>query len=285
MPLHYFLLIFYSISNFGQLGIESDRVLFVSDRNSNSDIFLMSSDGKLEQLTFAETNEWAPTWLSKNEITFLRQENNDVNRYSLDLLNKKEYKIEQPANCILDDKNVLYGSSIYTELYACNGDVFIRSSGQSPKNITNELEGNSLYPSWTFNNDKVILTNDSEGNNEVYLYDPMKKQISNLTNNQADDERGQLSPDGKKLLFSTNRYGKSNYEIAILNLETREVMNVSNTSELELIARWSKDGSSIYYGSNRGGDWELYRYDLFDESRTQLTDNEHFDGDIRVCYF
>ena len=84
------------------------------------------------------------------------------------------------------------------------------------------------------------------------------------------------------MAFSSNRHNKSDQDIFILNLQTREVENISNSKGYDLIARWDLDGKSILYGSNKDGNWEIYRYTLEEKSTKRLTNNDAFDGDPRV---
>ena len=108
------------------------------------------------------------------------------------------------------------------------------------------------------------------------------KELTNLTNHPANDERGELSPDGRLLVFSSNRKEPSDPDLYIFNLETNEIKNITNSEGYDLIGRWSKDGFSIVYGSNRSGNWEIYRYDIVDGLSTRLTNNSAFNGDPRV---
>lgn len=107
-------------------------------------------------------------------------------------------------------------------------------------------------------------------------------QIKQLTNSDANDERGELSPNGEYLVFSSDRYKPGNQDILMKNLKTGAVENITNSEGTELIARWSTDGDFIFFGSNKDGNWELYTYNFEDKSTVRITQNEAFDGDPRV---
>ena len=63
-----------------------EQILFSSSRNGDSDIFMMDTDGK-NQIALTKTNfeEWSPTWIRENEISFLRQEGDSIFRIKLNL--------------------------------------------------------------------------------------------------------------------------------------------------------------------------------------------------------
>ena len=86
-----------------------EEILFSSSRNGNSDIFIMDQDGEnVQQITESSFEEWGPTWISENQISFLRQTKDSILRIEMDLITKYELALHHPYNCILDDKNMLY---------------------------------------------------------------------------------------------------------------------------------------------------------------------------------
>ncbi|GAB5554541.1 MAG: hypothetical protein Sapg2KO_41320 [Saprospiraceae bacterium] len=237
---------------------------------------------RVSQITANTLEEWGPTWISKNEISFLRQEAKEIKIISLNLRTNQESTIKHPANCTIDDKNILYSKMNKTKLYACNGDVFIEDYPTgTPVNLTKNMEGQSNYLDWV-DEQSIIFTNNQTGNNEVYYYNITNKKLKNLTNSPANDERGSISPNGEFLVFSSDRYEKGNQEILLLNLENQEILNISKSEGTELIGRWNKDGKRIYFGSNKDGNWEIYAYQISNQKTTQLTFNDAFDGDPRV---
>lgn len=89
-------------------------------------------------------------------------------------------------------------------------------------------------------------------------------------------------PKWKILVFSSDYFEKGNQDILIRKIGTSEIINISESQGTELIARFSKNGNSIYYGSNKDGDWEIYAYELNSKKTIRLTENQSFDGDPRV---
>ncbi|QCK15711.1 TolB family protein [Mangrovivirga cuniculi] len=279
----YFIL-FVSIFSLYSTKINEEKILFSSGRNGNSDIFIMDANGKNQiALTQNQEEDWAPTWIDKNNISFLRQKGDSIVRVKLNLRNGKESTLSHPVDCNLTDKNTLYSSNKTHELYSCKDDIFILNpeNGKSI-NITINLKGKALYPGWSSDGNKVLFTSNHSGTNEIYLYDLNSKDIIQLTDSDSNNERGDLSPDGKLLIYSSDYFEKGNQDILIKNLDTGEIKHISNSPGMELIARFSSDGNDIFYGSNKDGNWEIYSYNLNSETHTRLTNNKEFDGDPRV---
>ena len=261
-----------------------ETVLFSSSRNGNSDIFIMDTDGNNKTaLTQTGLEEWSPTWINGTEISFLRQKEDSIFRVKLNLKTKEESKLKHPANCILDDKNILYSSSNKYQLYSCKSDMFLfNPENNELNNITENLNGQARYPSWSNDGRSVIFTSNHLGTNEVFLFEIDAEKIIQLTDSDSNNERGELSPDKKFLAYSSDYFEKGNQDILIKNLDNGEIKNISQSSGTELIARFSNNGKKLYYGTNKDGNWEIYSYNLETEKQIRLTNNAEFDGDPRI---
>ncbi|MFY0604711.1 MAG: PD40 domain-containing protein [Flavobacteriaceae bacterium] len=258
-------------------------ILFSSNESGNSDIYMMSLDGNhREKIIYTKKEEWGAVFSSPNIIQFLRQDNEVINRYEYNLITKKEKKIAQPKECNLEDKNIVF-SGYGIEAYTCKGALIVKDRDASVgKNYTKALGGVSNYLAWSFDNTSIIFTNNATGNNDVYSLNVRTREITNLTNHPANDERGEISPNGKLLVFSSNRGNSSQQDLYILHIETKDIINITNSKGNDLIGRWTKDGLSIIYGSNKSENWEIYKYNLVDATTIQLTNNNAFDGDPRI---
>lgn len=261
-----------------------ESVLFSSSRDGNSDIFIMDADGNNKTaLTHTRLEEWSPTWINKTEISFLRQKEDSIFRVKLNLKTREESKLKHPSNCILDDKNIVYSSTNQYQLYSCRNDIFIfNPERKEVNNITENYNGEANYPSWSNDGESVTFTSNHLGTNEVFLYQINSEKVLQLTDSDSNNERGELSPDNKFLAYSSDYFEKGNQEIVIKNLKTNEIKNISKSSGMELIARFSNNGKKLYYGTNKDRNWEIYVYDFETEEHKRLTENKEFDGDPRI---
>lgn len=79
---------------------------------------------------------------------------------------------------------------------------------------------------------------------------------SGLTNSQPDDSDLFWSPDGKMVVFNSNRDG--NWEIYIMNADGSEQTNLTNNPADDGFPSWSPDGKIIAFQSYRDGNGEIY---------------------------
>lgn len=263
---------------------EKDSIIFSSNRDGNSNIYRMDADGKnLKQLTFGKNEKWSPRILSKTEISFLEQNGDKILRFKLNLKTNKINELPQPEHCILDDKNAFISPKKDKLLYECNGNIFVSDkNGRTPFNLTQNSGAKNFKPIWFSDGKKIAFTSDRDGNREIYSIDLDGKDLKNLTKHPANDEAPDISPDGRKILFSSDRDGDNNQEIYVLNLTNHQLTNISKSKEWELIARWSSDGSKIFFGTNRDKNWEIYVYDFQTKTSKNITNNSAFDGDPQI---
>jgi WD40-like Beta Propeller Repeat len=89
-------------------------------------------------------------------------------------------------------------------------------------------------------------------------------------------ESPDISPDGKEVAFSGLEGATG--DIFIVNLETREVRNLTKDNFGDFAPTWSPDGKSIVYLARASGNDKLFRIDLASGQKTQLTFGTHDDG-------
>lgn len=205
------------LSIFTSCKTNNEKIIFSSSRNGNSDIFIMDKDGKNQNaLTENKSEEWGPTWINENEISFLRQSQDSIFRIQLNIKTKEESRLKHPSNCILDDKNILYSPLNKYQLYSCINEIFLLNPKNSElKNITENIDGKARYPSWSNDGKSVIYTSNHLGTNEVFLYEIGTEKIVQLTDSDSNNERGELSTDRKLLAYSSDYFEKGNQEILI----------------------------------------------------------------------
>lgn len=79
-----------------------------------------------------------------------------------------------------------------------------------------------------------------------------------------------FSPDGRRLAWS--RWTKGGFrDVALLDLATGQVSEVTHDRALDLEPTWSPDGSAIYFASDRTGIFNVHRYDIETGALEQVT--------------
>ncbi|HTG28851.1 MAG TPA: S9 family peptidase [Methylomirabilota bacterium] len=91
----------------------------------------------------------------------------------------------------------------------------------------------------------------------IFVVDVATKQVRQLTQGDFDEHSVDWSPDGKKILFGSNREPNQdeffNYDLFTLNVADGSIQRLTATEYNEYDAIWSPDGKQIAYRGTRRG--------------------------------
>ncbi len=90
-----------------------------------------------------------------------------------------------------------------------------------------------------------------------------------LTADPSQDEHPSWSPDGKEIVFHSNRNG--NFDLWVTSVSGGGTKQLTNDQADEINPRYSPDGRFISFLSKRQGAWDLYLLPAGGEEPTQLT--------------
>lgn len=91
---------------------------------------------------------------------------------------------------------------------------------------------------------------------EIYVMRSDGSDPTRLTHNAANDIQPMWSPDGRRIVFVSDRDG--NREIYVMNADGNEQLNLTHHPAEDWTPCWSPDGQRIAFTSFRDGNWEIY---------------------------
>lgn len=112
-----------------------------------------------------------------------------------------------------------------------------------------------------------------DGNNEIYVMNWDGSRPLRITNDPGSDVDPDLSPNGRQIVFTSNRTG--NNDIYVAGSAGGPAVNLTNNAATDGWARWSPDGRQIVFHSNRDGNFEIYVMDANGSAPTR--DVRHHD--------
>ena len=208
------------------------RIAFQSDRDGNSEIYVMGCDGLSQvNLTNHSAVDRQPSWARGGKVAFSSNRNSGGG-FDIYLLTLDPWGIERLTTNAADDE----------------------------------------FPSLSPDGSKVAFVSQRDGNSEIYLLDISgeTRTPSRLTNNSAEDSDPAWKRDGSGLVFASNRSG--NWDIYRMDSDGSSLAKWTIVSDdvgndrSPALGEYFGD-EVVAFASDRDGDWEIYVYDEFDGFR------------------
>ncbi len=122
---------------------------------------------------------------------------------------------------------------------------------------------------------KIAFLSTRDGNSEVYIMSPDGTNQRRLTNNAANDNEISISPDGRRILFISDRGPNTNnpFHIYIMDIDGTNVQQLTDTTEDDWGPIFTPDSTEIlFFRTTTAGD-EIYIMDADGTNQRRLTNN------------
>jgi Tol biopolymer transport system component/PKD repeat protein len=249
-------------SAFATVPGENGKMVFISNRDGNYEIYVMNSDGSEQtRLTDNPTVDQEPSWSPDGtKIVFVREGTGGGTSeiYVMNSDGSEQTNISNnPAHEHFptwspDGEKIVFSSYNGSdhEIYVMNSD------GSEQTNISNNPETDAV-PSWSPDGTKIAFASYRDGNSEIYVMNSDGSEQTRLTNNPTIDTSPDWSPDGEKIVFRSG-FEFQNPEIYVMNSDGSEQTNISNNPSIDFDPSWSPDGTKIAFTSYREGAGDVF---------------------------
>ena len=177
-----------------------------------------------------------------------------------------------------------------------NPEIYVMDvDGKNQRRLTNHPD-NDVSPSWSPDGKRIVFFSNRDGHvhvihglpaYEIYVMDADGGNPQNLTNNPFDDRNPSWAPDGKRIVFQSNRDkdNPQNYEIYVMDADGGNQQNLTENPNEDQYPSWSPDGKRIVFSSAREGHFigefgitdEIYVMDVDGGNQQRLTENRVYD--------
>ncbi len=209
----------------------------------------------------------------------------------------------QISNSHIDDFNFLESAGAWSpdsKQFAFS----IFSKGRNKLMVIDVAKGNVLLTTdmgkveqfgnltWSPDGKDIAFSGMIEGQSDIFSYNFGTKVVTQITDDVYSDYAPSYAPDGKKLIFSSDRVSASANNTNAVNPINLTIYDIENKSfsnlpvfpgANNLNAQFSGDSKRVFFLSNRDGFRNLYEYDLEKSSVKQLTD--YFTGISGITEF
>ena len=178
-----------------------------------------------------------------------------------------------------------------------NPEIYVMDAdGKSPRRLTNN-PADDWSPSWSPDGRRIAFISKRDGHphprapgwftSEIYVMNADGGNPQNLTNHPSDDRSPSWSPDGKRIVFQSDREGRFNDDIYVMDADGGNPQILTDNRNDDWSPSWSPGGERIVFSSAREGHVEdkfgitdeIYVMDADGGNQQRLTDNRNNDWD------
>jgi Tol biopolymer transport system component len=136
-----------------------------------------------------------------------------------------------------------------------------------------------VNPAWSSDARYIAFSGLIGGFNDLFIYDLQESALQRLTNDPYTELDPDWSPDGRSIVFSTDRFTTKletllagPLRLATIDVASRAIRELGGFAEAKNISpQWSPDGRSLYFLSDHQGVTNIYRMELDGGRTVQLT--------------
>ena len=173
--------------------------------------------GERTQVTSSPWRERAEAYSPDGrKIAYVSDEGGDQQVWLYDIATATHKKLSSTAG---EKDNIVWAANSQKLAYGNDNKVFeidLNASGSGARELTHNPAGGYTVSGYSADGNWLVYSRrDDEQNAEVYLFDIRAKKEYNVTQSAWNETSGQLTPDGKTLIFTSNRDGGQNQLFAV----------------------------------------------------------------------
>jgi TolB protein len=259
---------------FGEKPIFTSKIVFISDRDGNDEVYLMDYDGANQtRLTFNKVRDYMPAISPDGQkIAFTSYRETVAGLYLMDLEKRKIIPVSTRGTNFAaafspDGKKLAFCSTMDG-----NAEIYIAHLGsegiQNIKRLTfNEAIDTS--PCFSPTGREIAFVSDRGGTPQIYIMDAEGSNVRRVSFGGTYHDAPSWSPDGERLVYVSRL--DNIFDLYVLNLRTNQIIKLTESNARHESPCWSPDGRHIVFSSNLSGQIQIYSIDYDGTNLRRLT--------------
>ncbi len=263
----------------------SERIVFVSDRDGNREIYAMDGDGSNQSnLTNHPAADFGPTWSpDQSRIAFksTRDRQADPDIYVMKANGSDVVRITAglPTDFSLSwsPTSDLIAFTYYDTMDRTHEIGVIDADGSNFRLLTT-MEGiENFTPSWSPDGKQLLYVSNSSGTFELWSIDVTDSNVRQITDLDLQSPTfPELSPKGNQIVV--RQIHDRNSDLYLLGADGTSIEQLTSDPAADWGGVWSRNGEELVFNSNRDGDFEIYKINVETKHLMKLTDNNARDN-------
>lgn len=251
----------------GRKGVFTTKILFVSDRSGEKEIYMSEYDGmNARRITFNGSINLSPHWSPDGRrIIYTSYKKGQPQIFSLDLRTGRDAVLSEKAGINIGGRFSPDGRSLAMTLRLSadkSSELYILDleTGEYVKLTDNY--GIDVSPSWSPDGNKIVFVSDISGNPNIFVLnldgksDNKQKALKRLTFSGKYNSSPAWSPDGRLIAFAGSENGRT-FNIFVMRPDGGGVTQLTSDGNNKNPS-WSPDSRFIVFSSTRKGVTSLY---------------------------
>ena len=259
------------------------KIAFHSSRDGDFDVVVMNADGSEQtKLTSDANNDIDPVWSPNGKRIAFNRFPADWSSCEVFVMNSDGTGVTQLTHGGGYEFGGIWSPNGKHIAFVANHDgsndiYVINADGSGLKRVTTGADVGTVT-AWSPNGKQMMFSSSRDGGDgDIFVMNADGTNITDLTNNDVDDEgdRASWSPDGKLIAFSSRRDG-GDLDIFVMNADgtgVRQITGIGGDWVDDDDPTWSPNGKHLAFQSSRDGDEEVWTSTLDASEVTQLTFN------------
>ena len=256
-------------------GKVEDQLAIVRNLNLNSNLVLIDLDGNENYLLKSHPPIYGLTWNQDDSAVLIntpREGDFSIWQYSIDsekLTNIYRDSIPYNLDSIPGSENGFVYSAHQSREF-----IGVYSLSQSEKPLAeSEIHSSqrNMYAQHSSVSNKFVFISNRNGFYEIWTSNYDGSSPQQVTDKQGLIGLASWSPTQDMLAFTLKENGEPNHSLYVSNQSDKQFSRLTADSFEYQYPVWSEDGKSILVSSNRGGNWNIWRYTLYSGNFQQLT--------------
>ncbi len=263
---------------FGGGQIFTSKIVFISNRNGNDELYMMDYDGHNQtRLTFNKTKDYMPAWSPDGKmIAYTSFRRGKAILCILKIYEGKRIEVFSEGTSFApafspDGKKLAFCSTVEEG----NSEIFVaRIDGKDTieRKDIKKLTFNKAVdtaPTWSPTSREIAFTSDRGGTPQIYIMDAEGSSVRRISFGGTYHDSPTWSPTGDRIAY-VSRVDQI-FDIYVLNLRTEKIYKLTESNARNESPCWSPDGRHLLFTSNRIGTLQLYSMDYDGANMRRLT--------------